>query len=92
MPSSFAVAMWRWWAANEDWRPDSYLRETYMWVRRVQREQAATQAAVAELAKAVAQLAADRGQAVDADALIARITAAIENVTVRLDVQQDAEE
>ena len=72
---------------NENWRPDSYLRETYMWVRRVQREQAATQATVAELAKTVAQLAADRGEAVDADALIARITAAIESVTVRLDVQ-----
>lgn len=71
---------------NPTWRPDSYLRETYMWVRRVQREQAATQAAVGELSKAVAQLAADRGQQVDPDALVQRITSAIESVTVRLDV------
>lgn len=77
---------------NEDWRPDSYLRETYMWVRRIQREQAATQAAVGELAKTVAQLAADRGEAVDVDALIARIQTAVEGVTVRLDVQPDAED
>ncbi|MEV0660118.1 CHAP domain-containing protein [Actinomadura luteofluorescens] len=71
---------------NADWRPDSYLRETYMWVRRVQREQAVTQAAVGELSKAVAQLAADRGQQVDPDALLARIREAIESVTVHLDV------
>ncbi|WP_168221166.1 CHAP domain-containing protein [Actinomadura sp. WMMA1423] len=75
---------------NPTWRPDSYLRETYMWVRRVQREQAATQATVIELSKAVAQLAADRGQQVDPDALVQRITSAIENVTVRLDVADES--
>lgn len=46
----------------------------------------ASNAALGEMAKTLAALAADRGQQVDADALVARITQAIENVTVHLDV------
>ena len=47
-------------------------------------------AALGEMAKTLAALAADRGQQVDADALVQRIEQAIENVTVRLDVQDGA--
>lgn len=77
--------------ANTTWRPDSYLKNIFEEVRRARGELAATQAAVGELAKTVAQLAADRGEAVDVDALVARIQTAIESVTVRLDVA-DAED
>lgn len=47
-------------------------------------------AAVTELAKTVAQLAADRGQQVDPDALVARIEQAIQSISVRL-VADDAD-
>lgn len=77
---------------NTTWRPDSYLKNIFEELRRARGEIAATQAAVGELAKTVAALATDRGEAVDADALIARIQAAIEGVTVRLDVQSGAED
>lgn len=77
---------------NTTWRPDSYLKNIFEELRRARGEIAATQAAVGELAKTVAALAADRGEAVDADALIARIQAAIEGVAVRLDVQPDAQD
>lgn len=71
---------------------DSY-PASYLWVGAYAEAKAARaaaeagNAAIAELSKTVAALAADRGQQVDADALITRIEQAIENVTVRLDVQ-----
>lgn len=43
-------------------------------------------AAIGELAKALGELAADRGQTIDVDALVNRIETAIERVSVRLDV------
>jgi hypothetical protein len=46
-------------------------------------------AAIAELSRTVAALAADRGQQVDVDALVARITEQIERVQVRLDVTEE---
>lgn len=74
---------------------DSY-PASYLWVGAYAEAKAARaaaeagNAAIAELSKTVAALAADRGQQVDADALVERITAAIESVTVRLDVTEDA--
>lgn len=64
----------------------------YLWVgafaeaRQARIAAEASNAALGEMAKTLAALAADRGQQVDADALVARITQAIESVTVRLDV------
>lgn len=76
---------------NPTWKPASFLQENAERIRDLQVSVAANGAAIGELAKTVAALAADRGQAVDADALVARIEAAIESVTVRLDVD-DAED
>lgn len=47
------------------------------------------EAPLREMSATIATLAADRGQAVDVDALVARIEAAIENVTVRLEVEDE---
>ena len=74
---------------NPTWKPSSFLQENAERIRDLQVAVAANGAAITELAKTVAALAADRGQAVDADALVARIKAAIESVTVRLDVQDE---
>jgi hypothetical protein len=69
----------------------------YLWVgafaeaRQARIAAEAGNAAIGELTKTIAAMAADRGQQVDADALVQRITAAIENVTVHLDVA-DAED
>lgn len=69
----------------------------YLWVgafaeaRQARVAAEAGNAAIGELTKTIAAMAADRGQVVDADALVARIEQAIENVTVRLDVA-DGEE
>jgi len=68
---------------------------SYLWVmgaaeaKRARIAAEANGAAVAELSRTVAALAADRGQEVDADALIERIEAAIERVSVRLDVEDE---
>lgn len=45
-------------------------------------------AAIAELVKTVAAMAADRGQTVDVDALVQRITDRIESIKVRLDAEE----
>lgn len=76
-------------ATNEDWQPQSYLRDIGNRVRATQATVAAQNAAITELARTVAVLAANSA-AVDPEALVARITAAIESVTVRLDVTQEA--
>ena len=76
-------------AKNPTWKPSSFLQENAERIRDLQVAVAANGAAIGELSKALAALAADRGQQVDPDALVARITAAIESVTVRLDVQDD---
>lgn len=47
-------------------------------------------AAVAAMATALAELAADRGAEVDVDAIVARVEAAIESTVIRLDVQGPA--
>ncbi|WP_246460593.1 hypothetical protein [Streptomyces himalayensis] len=70
---------------NEFVTPATVLYRTEVVVRRIEAKLTAQDATISELTKAVAALAAD-STAIDADALVARITAAIENVTVRLDV------
>lgn len=73
---------------NPTWKAASHLVEINERVRDLQKAAAANQAAISELSRAVAQLASDRGQAVDVDALVSRIRQAIESVTIRLDVQE----
>ncbi|MFH9269182.1 peptidoglycan recognition family protein [Streptomyces sp. NPDC017546] len=68
---------------NTHWTADSYVRDIHARVRAVQGELAATHATVRTLAEALAA----RDEAVDVEALIARITAAIEGVTVRLETE-----
>ncbi|WP_282686336.1 MULTISPECIES: N-acetylmuramoyl-L-alanine amidase [unclassified Streptomyces] len=68
---------------NEFWTADSYVRDIHARIRAVQGELAATHATVRTLAEALAS----RDDAVDVEALIARITAAIEGVTVRLETE-----
>jgi hypothetical protein len=73
---------------------DSY-PASYLWVGTYANAKAAraaaeaSNAAIGELAKTVGALAADRGQTVDVDALVQRITTAIENVTIHLDVDSE---
>ncbi|MCI4045142.1 N-acetylmuramoyl-L-alanine amidase [Streptomyces sp. TRM75563] len=68
---------------NDFWTADSYVRDIHARVRAVQASLDATNATVRTLAEALAA----RDEAVDVDALIARITAAIEGVTVRLETE-----
>lgn len=68
---------------NDFWTPDSYIRDIHVRVRAVQTALDATTATVRTLAEALAA----RDDAVDVDALIARIKAAIEGVTVRLETE-----
>lgn len=70
---------------NPTWAASTYLRGIYNFVRRIDTQVAAQGAAINELAKSVAELATNQAD-VDADALIARIKAEIEKVTVRLEV------
>ncbi|MEV4670957.1 peptidoglycan recognition family protein [Actinomadura sp. NPDC049382] len=77
---------------NPTWWASSHLVDHGRRLREILAKVNAQGAAIGELSKAVASLAADRGEAVDADALLARIEAAIERVTVRLDVQPDTEQ
>jgi hypothetical protein len=87
---------------NKFWTAESYFYETYRRAREAKEAseentrlvkslvtKADAQAtAIAELAKAVATLSTNNS--VDPDALVARITEAIENVSVRLDVDNNA--
>jgi hypothetical protein len=72
---------------NPTWMAVSVLADIDNVVRSMKGTVEAQQAAISELAKTVAALAANT-QAVDPDALVARIQGAIESVTVRLDVQE----
>jgi hypothetical protein len=76
---------------NEFWTLESYQRYGYLQDRETNRlvkalaaKADAQNATIAELAKTVAQLAANTS-AIDPDALVARIQGAIENVTIHLD-------
>lgn len=71
---------------GKPWRARTVLGHLEKSQDRIEAKVDAGNAAVAELSKALAALAADRGQEIDADALIARIKAEIERVTVHLDV------
>lgn len=66
---------------NPYWAPHSYLRDTNRRLRDVQAKLAAQEAAITELARALAA----HDEQVDADALIARITQAIESIDIRLE-------
>ncbi len=73
-----------WSPGNASWTAASLLIDSGKRLRALQKESAAQNATIAELAKTVAQLAANT-QAIDPDALIARIRGAIDNVTIHLD-------
>ncbi|MBK3542526.1 N-acetylmuramoyl-L-alanine amidase [Streptomyces sp. MBT60] len=68
---------------NTHWTADSYVRDIHARVRATQTELAAVHATVRTLAEALAS----RDDAVDVDALIARIETAIKGVTVRLETE-----
>ncbi|MFD8404674.1 N-acetylmuramoyl-L-alanine amidase [Streptomyces anulatus] len=68
---------------NPFWTADSYMRDIHARVRAVQTALDATNATVRTLVEALAA----RDDAVDVEALIARIRAAIEGVTVRLETE-----
>ncbi|MFI2314079.1 hypothetical protein AMK17_25405 [Streptomyces sp. CB00072] len=68
---------------NTHWTADSYLRDIHARVRASQTELAAVNVTVRTLVEALAS----RDDAVDVEALIARIRAAIEGVTVRLETE-----
>lgn len=70
---------------NPTWAPATFLRDTNLRVRALQGTVAAQGATIQQLVKAVADLAAGVTE-LDADALIHRIEAAIEGVTIHLDV------
>jgi GH25 family lysozyme M1 (1,4-beta-N-acetylmuramidase) len=70
--------------ANPMWTAETMLRDTNVKVRALLGQVAAQTATIKTLAEALAA----HDQAVDVDALVARIEAAIESVTVRLDVNQ----
>lgn len=71
-------------AENAYWQPASFLRDTNVRLREVQQRLAAQSAAITEMAKTMQAL----GQIVDPDGLVARIEAAIERVTVTLEVEE----
>ncbi|WP_098892279.1 peptidoglycan recognition protein family protein [Streptomyces sp. or3] len=68
---------------NAHWTADSYVRDIHARIRAVQTALDATNATVRTLAEALAS----RDDAVDVEALITRIKAAIEGVTVRLETE-----
>jgi hypothetical protein len=72
-------------ATNKTWMAESYLKDVGNRVRAMDSRLAAQQAAIDELVKTVALLAANTAE-LDAEALIARIKSAIETVTVHLEV------
>lgn len=67
---------------NEEWQAGNVLVNTAKWVREIEAKLDGQTAAIRELAAALAA----HHQEVDVDALVARIEAAIERVTGRLDV------
>jgi hypothetical protein len=69
---------------NKEWKPRSVLADHGVQLRKILAELAVQGATIKALADALAQ----RDQAVDVDALIGRIRAEIERVTVRLDVPE----
>ncbi|MGW5928093.1 N-acetylmuramoyl-L-alanine amidase [Streptomyces anulatus] len=68
---------------NTHWTADSYVRDIHARVRAVQTTLDATNATIRTMAEALAS----RDDAVDVEALITRIKAAIEGVTVRLETE-----
>jgi uncharacterized coiled-coil protein SlyX len=74
-----------WDPGNAAWTLATFQVDAGKRLRNLEKQVAAQNAAVGELVKTVAQLAAN-AQAIDPDALVARIQGAIESVTVRLDV------
>ncbi|MGW1154436.1 N-acetylmuramoyl-L-alanine amidase [Streptomyces rubiginosohelvolus] len=68
---------------NTHWTADSYIRDIHARLRAVQGTLDATNATIRTMAEALAA----RDQAVDVDALIARIETAIKGVTVRLETE-----
>lgn len=68
---------------NTHWTADSYLRDIHARMRATQGELATVHATVRTLAEALAS----RDDAVDVEALITRIKAAIKGVTVRLETE-----
>jgi hypothetical protein len=69
---------------NPNWQARSVLTNHGEWLRRIDGKLDAQNAAIRELAAALAA----RDEAIDVEALVARIEAAIEKVTVRLEVGQ----
>ncbi|MCZ0996394.1 peptidoglycan recognition family protein [Streptomyces noursei] len=74
-------------SGNSEWMAASIDIDTGKRVRALQAEAVVQNATIAELARTVAQLATNAA-AVDVEQLLGRITQAIENVTVRLDVEE----
>lgn len=72
---------------NTEWKPSSLLVDLGKRVRALQAEAVVQNATIAELTRTVAALATNTA-AVDVEELVGRITQAIENVTVRLDVEE----
>lgn len=72
---------------NTEWKPSSLLVDLGKRMRALQAEAVVQNATIAELTRTVAQLAANTA-AVDVEELLGRIRQAIENVTVRLDVEE----
>ncbi|WP_051860135.1 N-acetylmuramoyl-L-alanine amidase [Streptomyces anulatus] len=68
---------------NDFWTADSYIRDIHARLRAVQGVQEANTATI----RAMAEALASRDDAVDVDALIARIETAIKGVTVRLETE-----
>ena len=71
-------------ATNKTWQAQSYLKDIGNRVRSMDGRLAAQNAAITELTKTVAALATN-SEAIDEDALVARIQAAIESIDVRLE-------
>lgn len=72
---------------NREWMAKSVVVDIGKRVRALQAEAVVQNATIAELTRTVAQLATNTA-AVDVEELVARITRAIENVRVRLDVEE----
>ena len=72
-------------AAGKKWQPQVHLRDINNRVRSLEKTLTAQNAAISELVKAVVALSANV-TALDADALVARITGEIEKVSIRLDI------
>lgn len=69
---------------NPEWQAENVLVNNGIWLRKISAKVDAQNATI----KALAEALAARDEAVDVDALVARIRAEIENVSVRLDVAE----